>query len=433
MDNQHQQNNRSSNVAAGEEIPEPLYTRFQKETRSSTKKGSSIARFFCPWLKKSTATNVQQSTEQGLPTEIPDPAPKPASVDTSIVHGYENEELWLVRCLIKPDDGDFKAIGIFGMPEVGKTALARLVFENDYVKHHFLPRIWVSVCEIKIPNKKQQVAETILKGLDVNEEIIAEFAQGGVAALLYAVHLKLAGRRYLIVLDGVSKDDDCCRNLISPADDEGGENKYEEFSFAFPKGSGGAVIVTSRRKETAEKMVEGEIKEETLHGPRPIEDPHRKETAEKMVEGETKEKISHTPGPIEDPQGKETAEKMVKEKKKGKILYSPRPIEDPHSCFLIYNSVLKEKVKTITVDLEREIRMKSGGLPMAARLMAEIKNNENDQPQNGLPDEQDHQNVASGAENNETVPSQDLQKDEHTHGDSQLEDQGTVNPQTDDS
>ncbi|GLT91311.1 hypothetical protein SLE2022_092040 [Rubroshorea leprosula] len=369
MDNQNQQNNRSSNGAAGEETPEPLYTRFQRETKRSTKKEFFIAKF-CPWLfKKSTPTDVQQSTEQGQQPEIPDEAPKPASVDTSIVHGYENEELWLVRCLIKPDDGDFKAIGIFGMPEVGKTALARLVFNNDYVKHYFLPRIWVSVSGTEKLNK-QKVVETILRELVVDENTIAEFAQRGVAALLYAVRLKLAGRRYLIVLDGVSKDDDCCRNLISPADDNGDENKYEEFSFAFPKGSGGAVIVTSRRKKTAEMM--------------------------------------------------------VGEKEKGQILYTPRPIEDLDSCFSIYNSVLKKKVSTITEDLKKEFKLKSGGLPMAARLMAEIKNREHD-GQN----EQDHQNVGSGTENNENVPSQD--ENNENVGDSQLEDQGPVNPPTDES
>ncbi|KAK3428967.1 hypothetical protein EUGRSUZ_E00387 [Eucalyptus grandis] len=145
-------------------------------------------------------------------------------VDLSRVRGFDSEVVNLETKLLrpgKPSDSS-QAIAIIGTSGIGKTILAQLVYNKQEVKAHFLPRIWVSLSPQ--PNEAENTSEAIAKN-------------HGLRGLLYALHLQLLGKRYLIVLDDVR-------------DTNPWHNVWDEL----PKGNGGSVVITSRTEKVANTM-----------------------------------------------------------------------------------------------------------------------------------------------------------------------------------
>ncbi|KAI3439666.1 NB-ARC domain-containing protein [Psidium guajava] len=150
-----------------------------------------------------------------------------AWVDPSRVHGLENEVVSLERMLLQPgkSSDSFNAIAIIGVSGVGKTTLAQLVFNKQEVKTQFLPRIWLSLSPQH--NVSENPTEAIAK-------------KHGLPGILYALHLQLLGKKYLIVLDDMWD--------TNPWHDNTAWDRL-------PKGCGGSVIITSRSEEVVNTMV----------------------------------------------------------------------------------------------------------------------------------------------------------------------------------
>ncbi|XP_059436875.1 probable disease resistance protein At5g45440 [Corylus avellana] len=206
----------------------------------------------------------------------PSPPTQPSAVSfgaSNIVYGFDNDVTSLEKVLVRPGSEDrFKAIGIMGKAGIGKTALSQFLYNKKEVKDYFLPRIWISMSALPVDEQGQKVAivERILESLEGKKEKFinkVDEEQHKLKGLLYALHLQLQGKRYLIVLDDASSTEDWYGQLnYSPTR----VGEWDHLAFGLPKGCGGAVIVTSRNEELAKKMVGGEG---ILHRVLPLSDP----------------------------------------------------------------------------------------------------------------------------------------------------------------
>ncbi|KAI5656569.1 hypothetical protein M9H77_25362 [Catharanthus roseus] len=89
-------------------------------------------------------------------------------------------------------------LAIVGMRSMGKTALAKRIFDNQFVLHHFYIRAWITV-------SKESPIRYILLGLlkciqCTTDDGIYEKSEGQLAELLFR---SLKGQRYLIVIDNL--------------------------------------------------------------------------------------------------------------------------------------------------------------------------------------------------------------------------------------
>lgn len=180
-------------------------------------------------------------------------------VDPSKVHGFDDELISLKKLLLEQgSDGHFKAIGITGMAGVGKTALCQVIFNKQEVKEYFLPKIWVCMSGLH-PDEDAgpgvAITKRTLSCLGVEEEAFEGY---GLKELLYALHLQLVGKRYLIVFDDARDIDGheswYNRQLNLPLSHAYDET-WDSLASGLPKGYGGAVIVTSRDEKLVGKMV----------------------------------------------------------------------------------------------------------------------------------------------------------------------------------
>ncbi|GMJ06016.1 hypothetical protein HRI_004270800 [Hibiscus trionum] len=233
------------------------------------------------------------------------------------VYGFGHDEKTLKMSLLNEKTPDpIKLLGVVGMLGVGKTALCRLILDEEEVKQHYFPRILVTVSESEEPKSMEKVAERMLEHLGVDEETIDSISkENKLPGLLYALHLRLKGKKFLLVLDDVKEEDEYYEKLASCIRDGHG----------FPKGYGGAVILNGRHEEAIKKIV----------GERKV---HRVE----LLSGQDDcWKIYQTLALGED----------------GIHMYG-RVEVDP-----------SEQVK-------EELKKKCGGLPLAARIMGELKHRE---------------------------------------------------------
>ncbi|KAK8485168.1 hypothetical protein V6N13_076845 [Hibiscus sabdariffa] len=168
------------------------------------------------------------------------------------VHGFGYDEKTLKMWLLNEKTRDsFRLLGVVGMLGVGKTALCRLILNEKDVKQHYFPRILVTLSESKEPKSMEKVVERMLEHLGVEEGIIDTISrENKLPGLLYALHLRLKGKKFLIVLDDVNEKDPYYEMLACCLRDGHG----------FPKAHGGAVILNGRHEKAIKKIVgEGNV------------------------------------------------------------------------------------------------------------------------------------------------------------------------------
>ena len=117
--------------------------------------------------------------------------------DEAQVFGRQAEIGVIVETLLSDDDGgrDLPVVSITGHGGIGKTVVARKVFDNSLVKDCFKMRIWVG---LEQGFDVMKTTEEIVRSIEKKECCFSSFS-------LLQYHLKkIVGRkRFLLVLDNV--------------------------------------------------------------------------------------------------------------------------------------------------------------------------------------------------------------------------------------
>lgn len=321
--------------------------------------------------KQSSNEILEQGNENNVSSSLPNRINQPKvpklskSKPPANVHGFGNEELHLQKLLSnRGTDDQFRAIGVVGIAGVGKTTLCQRIFHNPDVKTQFVPRIWV--CTLSGQETPESIVKRMLKRLGVDDDTTNSFPEGqGLAFLDYVLQQQLIGKRYLIVLDDF-EDMEVCNHL----------------SKVMPRGYGGRLIITSRNKKLTKEMVG----KENLHQLQPLSDQescwliYRDSVRDKDAELKSQAR-KDLEEKLEKLQGQnESDAKLIEEKKsiyKDAVNFpSSKQLMEELEKLLAQNTKLigekRAKQKEQRKNAE-ELKRKCGGLPLAAKLLGEIK------------------------------------------------------------
>lgn len=156
-------------------------------------------------------------------------------IDTANVFGRDDDKERILHMLLSDEfdeEDDASVIPIIGMPGLGKTTLAQLLFNEERVKEHFESRMWVCVTvDYDLPR--------ILKGM-IEFHSKMEQSTSSISLLETRLLEFLTGQRFLLVLDDVWNED---------------YRKWEPLQQLLKQGhKGSRVLVTSRTARVSQIM-----------------------------------------------------------------------------------------------------------------------------------------------------------------------------------
>ncbi|XP_016442760.2 putative late blight resistance protein homolog R1C-3 [Nicotiana tabacum] len=166
---------------------------------------------------KGTLSSAEPSTKRSFP-----------STDDEVVGFVKDAESIMKK--LTGGAKELDVISIFGMPGLGKTTLARKVYDNPSIVNYFDVKAWCSVSQAH--NRRTLLIE-IFKQATRDKSEIDEAVD-----IADKLQKTLKGRRYLIVLDDIWEVE-----------------TWEDLGLCFPKGEDGSrVIVTTRIEEVAKHL-----------------------------------------------------------------------------------------------------------------------------------------------------------------------------------
>ncbi|KAJ0717457.1 putative virus X resistance protein-like, coiled-coil [Helianthus annuus] len=158
----------------------------------------------------------------------------------SDVVGREGEKKRLLKKLLGGDGSskeNFSIVPIVGMGGVGKTTLARLLYNDTKVEAHFELRAWVCVSD---DFDLFKISKIIFQAVSGDYKPFEDLNQ-----IQIALKEKLKDKRFLIVVDDVWTES---------------KDKWENFVLPFRSGAlGSRIIMTTRKKELLDHLDFGDV------------------------------------------------------------------------------------------------------------------------------------------------------------------------------
>lgn len=161
---------------------------------------------------------------------------KPTSFEKQVdMVGVEDDVKTLLEELIR-EDSSLNVISIHGMGGLGKTTLARKLYNSNELKH-FQSRAWVCVSkEYKLDDVLKMIIKSFMKHEQAGHEL--ELLNMELDGLMRHLHKLLDRDRYLVVIDDIWDIE-----------------AWEDIKKAFPENNNGSrVIVTTRNAKVAEQV-----------------------------------------------------------------------------------------------------------------------------------------------------------------------------------
>ncbi|KAF7842978.1 disease resistance RPP13-like protein 4 [Senna tora] len=177
-----------------------------------------------------------------------------STTDSSQLIGIDEQEKQ-IRDLIS--EKEYRVIGVYGIAGSGKTALIHKVVNSS--RRKFSRVIWLCLSDILSKEDEEfevNIVKFMLCELDCDVDRWTDMDPSMAELLKRLKEELLKSNKYLIVFDDVWEENEFYSNLGDVrggnTNTDGNGNKLWE---ALPRGTGGKIIITSRLKEVAEKMV----------------------------------------------------------------------------------------------------------------------------------------------------------------------------------
>ncbi|KAK4408670.1 putative disease resistance protein [Sesamum angolense] len=166
---------------------------FYQDVDEVIQKVDSIVKELMEVVVKEELNDVKEPklVVDSLPTNATSSRVLPSSGENSTMVGFDDRLVQIIDLLTR-DESDLKILPIVGMGGIGKTTLARNVFDHAYILKSFDIRIWFTISQ-------EYSVQEILLGLLYEEK--KERSEETLTELGKQLHQKLFGRRYLIGMD----------------------------------------------------------------------------------------------------------------------------------------------------------------------------------------------------------------------------------------
>ncbi|GLT65134.1 hypothetical protein SLA2020_375840 [Shorea laevis] len=175
------------------------------------------------------------------PTRLPKRKESTSFIDGSNFVGRDEvkkEIIGHLLCETSKEGETYQTISIVGMGGIGKTALAKLIYNDEEVQQHFTSTIWAWVSDIF---DESNVAKTIITKLeDLHKGAALQMESVPLNALLERICKSIEGKKYLLVLDDVWTEND---------------EDFGELNVTFKRGAAGSRILVTTRKDTVSRVM----------------------------------------------------------------------------------------------------------------------------------------------------------------------------------